>query len=122
MIKKISRKHLSNFGRLQSYGHFLILVHASCEPGDILNLVAYRLRCKHYLPPDSPTQLQTVQFPYLEAWKVFTECGVGGLGGYSPGQCILHESATTVRSKTLVIYITVTVPPPDVQNSTAIVL
>jgi hypothetical protein len=27
--------------------------------GDVLNLVDYRVRCKHYLPPDPPTQLQT---------------------------------------------------------------
>jgi len=49
--------------------------------GDVLNLVAYHLHYKHYLPPDSPTQLQTVQFPYLETWKVFKEClEVGWLG------------------------------------------
>jgi len=70
------------------------------------------------LPPDSLTQLQTVQFPYLDTCK---ECGVGGVGVYSPGQCILHDSATTTCSKTLTTYITVTVPAPDVQNSTAIV-
>jgi len=74
-----------------------------------------------FLPPDSPTQLQTVQFPYLDTWKVFKECGEGGVGGYSPGQCILHDSATTMCSKTLVTYITVTVPAPDIQNSTVIV-
>jgi len=73
------------------------------------------------LPPDSPTQLQTVQFPYLDTWKVFKECREGGVGGYSPGQCILHDSATTTCSKTLITYITVTVLAPDVQNSTAIV-
>ena len=43
------------------------------------------------------------------------------MGGYSSGQCILHDSATTTHSKTLVIYIIVTVPASDVQNSTAIV-
>jgi len=47
-------KHVSDFGRLRSYGHFLIPVHtfvwtASNQlAGDVLNLVAYRLRCKHY--------------------------------------------------------------------------
>jgi len=71
------------------------------------------------LPPDLLTQLQTVQFPYLDTWKVFKECGEGGVGGYSPGQCILHDSATTTCSKTLITYITVTVPAPDVQNSTS---
>jgi len=90
---------------------------------DVLNLVAYRLRCKHFfLPPDTPTQLQTVQFPYHDTWKIFKECGEGGLGGYSPGQSILHDSAaTTTCSKTFITYITVTVLAPDVQNSTAIV-
>jgi len=46
---------------------------------------------------------------------------VDGVGGYSPGQCILHDPATTTCSKTLITYTTVTVPAPDVQNSTAIV-
>ena len=36
------------------------------------------------------------------------------MGGYSPGQCILHDSAaTTTCSKTLITYITVTVPAPE---------
>jgi len=74
-----------------------------------------------FLPPDSPSQLQTVQFPYHDTWNVFKECGEGGVGGYSPGQCIQHESATTTCSDTLITCITVTVPAPDVQNSTAIV-
>jgi len=48
--------------------------------------------------------------------------GVGGVAGYSSGQCILHDPATTTTcSKTLITYITVTVPAADVQNSTAIV-
>jgi len=48
---------------------------------DVHNLVAYHLHYKRYLPPDSPTQLQTVQFPYLNTWKVFKECReVGWLG------------------------------------------
>ena len=67
-----------------------------------------------FLPPDSPTQLQAVQ--YHDTWKVFKECGAGGVGGYSPGQCILHDSATTTCSKTLINYISVTVPAPDVQK------
>ena len=53
--QKISYKHVSDFGRLRSYGHFLIPVHAlvwtgsrNQLAGDVLNLVAYRLRCKHY--------------------------------------------------------------------------
>ena len=71
-----------------------------------------------FLPHDSPTQLQTVQFLYLDTWKVFKESGVGG---YSPGQCTLHDSATTTCSKTLITYITVAELAPDVENSTAIV-
>ena len=74
-----------------------------------------------FLPPDSHTQLQTVQFPYLDTWEVFKECREGGVGGYSPGQCILHDSATAMCSKTLITYITATVSAPDVQNSRAIV-
>ena len=43
---------MPDFGRLRSYGHFLILVHAlvwtasygTSWRGDVLNLVAYRLR------------------------------------------------------------------------------
>ena len=52
------------------------------------------------LPPDSPTKLQIVQFPYLDTWKVLKECEEGGVGGYSPGQCVLHDKATTTCSKT----------------------
>ena len=46
---------MSNFGQLWSYGHFLIPVHALVWTairnqlvGHVLNLVAYRLCCKHY--------------------------------------------------------------------------
>jgi len=80
--QKRSHKHVSDFGRLQNYGHFLNSrtrphvnrVLPSQLAGDVLNFVIYHLHCKHYLPPDLPTQLQTVQFPYLETWKVFKEC------------------------------------------------
>jgi len=44
-------KHVSDFGRLRSYGYFLIPVHAPLNrvlrnqmAGDVLILVAYRLR------------------------------------------------------------------------------
>jgi len=86
---KCSHKHVSDFEQLRNYGHFfnsrtrphVNRVLWSQLAGDILNLVAYHLHCKHYLPPDSPTQLQTVQFPYLETWKVFEECTeVGWVG------------------------------------------
>jgi len=43
------------------------------------------------------------------------------VGGYSPGPCILHDSATTTYSKTFITSITVTVSAPDVHSSTAIV-
>ena len=53
--RKSSYKHVSDFGQLWSYGHFLIPVHAlvwtalrNQLAGDVLNLLDYRLRCKHY--------------------------------------------------------------------------
>ena len=53
--QKSSYEHGSDFERLRSYGYFLIPVHAlvwtelrNQLAGDELNLVAYRLRCKHY--------------------------------------------------------------------------
>ena len=50
--QKISYKHVSDFGRLRSYGQFLIPVHAlvwtasygTIWAGDVLSLVAFRLR------------------------------------------------------------------------------
>ena len=120
---------MSDFGRLRSYGYFLIPVHALCEPRygtswrvmycAQLSGLSFALQAL-FLPPDSSTQLLTVQFPY-HTWKIFKECGEGGVGGYSPGQCKMRESATTTCSKTLITYITVTVPVLDVQNSTVIV-
>ena len=48
-------KHVSDFGRLRSYGHFLSPVLALVRTtlrnqlaGDVLSLLAYRLRCKHF--------------------------------------------------------------------------
>jgi len=73
--------------------------------GDVLNLVAHRLHYKHnFLPSDSPTQLQIVKFQYLDTWKVFKECREGGVVGYSPGQCILHDSATVFKNAYLLHY------------------
>jgi len=54
--QKSSYKHVSDFGRLRSYGHFF---NSRTRPrvnrvlrnqlaGDVLSLEAYRLRCKHY--------------------------------------------------------------------------
>ena len=74
----------------------------------VMYSLAYRLRCKHY-------------FCHLDTWKVCKECGEGGVGGYSPGQCILHDSTTTTCSNTHITYITVNVPDPNVQNNTVIV-
>ena len=46
--QKISYKHVSHFGRLRCYGHFLIprvnRVLRNQLAGDVLSLVAYRLR------------------------------------------------------------------------------
>ena len=81
---------MSDFGQLRNYGHFL---NSRTRPhvnhvlwsqlaGDVLDLVAYRLHCKHYLPLDLPTQLQTVQFPYLETWKEFKEIREVGWVGF----------------------------------------
>ena len=55
--QRSSYEHVSDFGRLRSYGHLLIPVHALSVnrvlrnqlAGDVLNLIAYLLRCKHYV-------------------------------------------------------------------------
>jgi hypothetical protein len=59
--QKSSYKHVSDFGRLRSYGHFFNS--------------RTRLRVNRVLRND-------------------LECGEGGVGGYSPGLCILHDRAT----------------------------
>jgi len=54
--QKSSYKHVSDFGRLRSYGHFLIpctslrvnRVSRNQLAGDVLNSVAYLLRFQHY--------------------------------------------------------------------------
>ena len=59
--QKDSHKHVSDFGRLWSYGHFFISrtrprvnrVLRNHLAGDVLSLMAYRLRCKHYVSRDS---------------------------------------------------------------------
>jgi hypothetical protein len=40
----------------------------------------------------------TVQFPYLDTWKVFKECREGGVGIHLASVC---DSANTTSSKTL---------------------
>ena len=44
------------------------------------------------LPADSPTQLQTVQFPYLDTWEIR-----GSWGGYSPGYKLIVMLRQGVR-------------------------
>ena len=54
--QKSSYKHVSDFGQLRSYGHFFNFrthphvnrVSRNQLAGDVLNLVAYLLRCQHY--------------------------------------------------------------------------
>jgi hypothetical protein len=40
----------------------------------------------------------TIQFPHLDTWKVYKECGDGGVGIRLAS---VYESATTTSSKTL---------------------
>jgi len=69
LLSKSSHKHVSDFGRLRSYGHFVIPVHAlmwttlrSQLAGDVLNLLAYRLRCKHYFCQQQRCRVSPVRF------------------------------------------------------------
>ena len=71
-------------------GIFLIPVHAlvwtaSTEPAGgwrtQLGGLSFALQAL-FLPPDSPTQLQTVQFQYFDTWVVVKECGEGGVEGW----------------------------------------
>ena len=69
--------------------------------GDVPNLVAYRLRCKHYFchltrPPCY--RQYCFRISSLGSYLGNAE-KVGWVGGYSPGQCILYDSATTTWSK-----------------------
>jgi hypothetical protein len=124
--QKSSYKHVSDFGRLR---YFFIPLHAFVWNASSESAGGWRTQLGGlsfpsqalFIPRDSPTQLQTVQFPYLDSWKVFKECGEGGVGGYSPGRYIMHDSATTTCLKTLVTFITATVPAPEVRNSKAII-
>ena len=87
--QKNSYKHVSDFGRLRSYGHFKISVHAlvwtpySESAGGWrtqLDGLSFALQALLF-PPDSPSQLQTVQFPCLDTRKVLKEYGEGWVGG-----------------------------------------
>jgi hypothetical protein len=53
----------------------------------------------------------TAQFPYLDAWKVFKECREGRVGIRLPS---VYGPANTTSSKTLITYIRVTTPVPNV--------
>jgi len=90
---KNSYKQVFDFWRLRSYGHFLIPVHtlvwaAFCGTSwRLMHSTWWLIVCVEIIifaklsrPPS-----YTVQFPYLDTWKVFKECGEGGVGEYSPG-------------------------------------
>jgi hypothetical protein len=89
--QKSSYKHVFDFERLRSYGHFSIAVHAlvwtAFRNQLMLGGLSFALQAL-FLPPDSPRGMR------------------GRWGGYSSGQCILHVSATTTCPKTLITYIT----------------
>jgi hypothetical protein len=55
--------------------------------------------------------LHKVQFPYFDAWKVFKECGEGGVG-IRLG--IVYDSANTTGSKTLITYVSLVMPAANV--------
>ena len=106
--QKSSYKHVSDFGRLRSYGHFLIPVHALVWSASyetswrVISSTCWCIVCVAsiifaiwlaHLATESPVSLSR----HLD----FTlECAEGG--GDSPGQCIQHGSATTTCSKTLI--------------------
>jgi len=92
--QKGSHKHVSDFGRLWNYGHFLNSytrpymnrVLWSQLAGDVLNLVDYHLHCKHYLPPDSPTQLRQCSFCISKLGRYLKNAGqLGGCVFAWPG-------------------------------------
>jgi hypothetical protein len=53
----------------------------------------------------------TVQFPYLDTWKVFKGRGEGGVGIRLAS---VYDSANTTSAKTLITYIRVIMPAPAV--------
>jgi hypothetical protein len=52
-----------------------------------------------------------VQFPYLDTWKVFKECGEGGVGIYLAS---VYDSVNTTCSKILITNTRLTVPAVNV--------
>jgi hypothetical protein len=53
----------------------------------------------------------TVQFPYLDTLRVSKECREGGVGIRLAS---VYDSASTTSSKTLITYIRMAVPAPNV--------
>ena len=95
--QKSSYEHGSDFERLRSYGHFLIPVHALMWNASygwctLLGGFSFALQAL-LLPADSPTRLQTVQFPYLDTWGIR-----GRWGGYSPSYklIVMQQQGTVV--------------------------
>ena len=122
-------KHVSDFGRLRSYGHFLIPVHAFVWTartdqlaGDVLKLVAYRLRCMHYFCHLTRSRNYRQSIFLISTLERYLR-NVGKMG------CVVIRLASVycmIRllprvQKPLSVYSIVTVPAPDVQNSKAIV-
>jgi hypothetical protein len=56
-------------------------------------------------------EVNRVQFPYLDTWKVRKECAEGGVGNCPASVC---DSANTTSSKTHISSVGVTMPAPNV--------
>jgi len=127
--QKSSYKHVSDFGRLRSYGHFLIPVHALVWTartdqlaGDVLKLVAYRLRCKHYFCHLTCSRsYRQSSFRISTLGRYLRNAGKMGWVGIrlSSLYCLIRLLLRV--QKPLSLYVIVTVPAPGVQNSRAIV-
>ena len=123
----IKRVHINMCPILDVYG-IMGIFKFPCKPsrerrlrdqlaGDVLSLVAYRLRCKHYYCHlTRPPSYRQSSFRISTLGRYLRNVVKVGWVGNSPGQCIPPDSATTTCSKTPITYITVTVPAPDVQT------
>ena len=120
---------MSDFGRLRSYGHFLIPVHAlvwtACtdqQAGDVLKLVAYRLRCKHYFCHLTRSRsYRQSSFRISTLGRYLRNAGKTGWVGIRLASVYCMIWLLLHVQKPSSLYIIVTVPAPDVQNSKAIV-
>ena len=81
VIKKVPLKHVSDFGQLRNYGHFFNSRKRAREPRLTEPAVLWctqigglSFALQALFATWLAYQLQTVQFPYLETWKVFKEC------------------------------------------------